>query len=188
MYPAFLSSEFCEAGFKFFIMNEVIKVVAQYLYVPVILGALLFAVIFYRKRLIELGLATLFIGGLSYLLSKVGAQLISDPRPFIQTGIAPLIPGALDNGFPSDHTLLVAAVGGILFYFNWKAGLVVWFLALLIGLARVYAGVHHLLDIAGSLVIVLAVTALFILGRQLWQKNGLSRRTSQANQGASEPR
>lgn len=169
-------------------MNEVIKFTAQYFYIPVILGALIYAVFFYRKRFIELALATIFIGGVSYLLAKLSGQIISDPRPFIQTGIAPLVPGSLDNGFPSDHTLLVAAVGGILFYFNRKAGIVVWLLALLIGLARVYAGVHHLLDIAGSLVIVLLVTGLFILGQRLWQKNWHSRQQGSLDSSFSKPR
>jgi membrane-associated phospholipid phosphatase len=45
-----------------------------------------------------------------------------------------------------------------------------WVLALVVGLARVYAGVHHVLDITGSLVIAAVALGIYLLARMLWEK------------------
>jgi undecaprenyl-diphosphatase len=58
-----------------------------------------------------------------------------------------------DNGFPSDHTLLATAIAFAIFHFNKKLGLFLFLLAVLVGVARILAGVHHAADIAGSLII-----------------------------------
>lgn len=101
---------------------------------------------------------------ISYLVAKIGSHLYYDPRPFVVTHIAPLIPHAADNGFPSDHALLLATLAAFLTVFNKKAGAVLWVIALLVGAARVLAGVHHPIDIIGSFIIGIAVTYLAWLG------------------------
>lgn len=142
---------------------------AQYFFIVVVVVAAAYLVLRYRPRLIEMVITALIIGGTAYLLSKVGNSLIASPRPFIVTGKPPLIHSSTDNGFPSDHTLLIAAIGAIVSHFNLKAGLLVWGLALLIGLCRVYVGVHHLIDVAGSLVIVLIAWGVFALIERVWR-------------------
>lgn len=159
----------------------IISFVAEYLYGLVILGAVIYLVWQYRSRWLELIIAAFCIGGIAYLLAKLTANWISDPRPFVETGKAPLIPGALDNGFPSDHTLLVAAVATVVSLANWKIGLIIWALALVIGLARVYAGVHHLLDIAGSFILVGLATGLYLLGRRIFSFIKARRKLSKPN-------
>ena len=149
-------------------MDTIISFIAEYLYAVVIFGALVYLLWRYRTRWLELIIAAVCIGGLAYLFSKLAAGWISDPRPFIVTGQPPLIPGALDNGFPSDHTLLVAAVAAVVTLVDWQVGLVVWVLAVIVGLARVYARVHHLLDIAGSLVLVALALGLYLLGKRIY--------------------
>ncbi len=149
-------------------MDLIISFVAEYLYGLVILFAIGYLIWKYRARWLELFIAAVCIGGIAYLLAKLTTNWISDPRPFIETGKAPLIPSALDNGFPSDHTLLVAAVAAIVTLANWKIGLFIWTLALIIGLARVYAGVHHLLDIAGSFILVGLAMGLYLAGRRIF--------------------
>jgi membrane-associated phospholipid phosphatase len=143
--------------------------IAADLYWIVIALAVLYGLIKYHRQWRELALATLYLGGVVYGLAKLAANLINDPRPFVQTGQAPLIASALDNGFPSDHTLLVATVGAILFVVDRPAGLLVGLVAYLIGSARVYVRVHHTLDILGSLIIVIIVLASYLLLKQLWQ-------------------
>jgi undecaprenyl-diphosphatase len=65
----------------------------------------------------------------------------------------PLIPHAPDNGFPSDHTLFGTALAVIIFPFHKRLGTVLFILALLVGIARVYLGINHAIDILGSAVI-----------------------------------
>jgi undecaprenyl-diphosphatase len=74
-----------------------------------------------------------------------------------------LIPHVADNGFPSDHTLYAMVVAATLFVFKRKTGILVGVLAVLIGLARVSAGVHHPVDIIASVVIAIIATLLSYL-------------------------
>ncbi|MDQ6692880.1 MAG: phosphatase PAP2 family protein [Chloroflexota bacterium] len=153
----------------------------DFFFVVLLLAAAFFVWWFYRRRslpgvLRELGYVaagSLFIGAVSLLIAKVASQLIISPRPFTQPGSAPaMIAGSLDNGFPSDHTLLLAAVAAIVCLVNLRLSLIFWVLALVVGLARVYVGVHHMVDIAGSLAIVAIAYGLFLLLLRLVQSRG----------------
>lgn len=95
-----------------------------------------------------------------YIVSLLAGFLYNNPRPFVSDHITPLISHAADNGFPSDHTLLVAALASILYCYNRTLGLVVFGIALLIGVSRVFAGIHHWIDIVGSFAVAIAVTAI----------------------------
>ncbi|OGY08860.1 MAG: hypothetical protein A3D24_03350 [Candidatus Blackburnbacteria bacterium RIFCSPHIGHO2_02_FULL_39_13] len=95
---------------------------------------------------------------LSLSLAKLLNKIIVDPRPFVVNHIQPLIPHAPDNGFPSDHTLLVATIASIVFVFNKKLGIVIMVLAVIVGYSRVLAQIHHPLDIAGSVLIAVVAT------------------------------
>jgi len=113
-------------------LDSIIAFLAEYFYLGVVALALVVILWFYRRRLPELAIAGVIIAGLSYLLSILATDLISDPRPFIQTGIAPLIQSATDNGFPSDHTLLLGIVAAVITLASWRTGLIFWGLALLV--------------------------------------------------------
>lgn len=95
---------------------------------------------------------------LMYLMAKLGALLYLDPRPFVTGHFIPLIPHAPDNGFPSDHTLLTAALAALIFPFNRKISTTIWIITALVGFSRVYAGIHHPVDIVGSVGIALLVS------------------------------
>jgi len=151
-------------------LESFIGFVAEYLYIGVVGLIILFLLVRYRAHWLELLIATVVIGGIGYLLSKVGTNLISDPRPFVQTGTTPLIHSATDNGFPSDHTLLLATAAVIVALVNRWAGAIGLAFALLIGLARVYVGVHHLVDVLGSFAIVAIATLIYLSGRSFWQQ------------------
>jgi undecaprenyl-diphosphatase len=85
-------------------------------------------------------------------------HVYSDSRPFVSDpGTRLLISHAADNGFPSDHAVVSFAVAGALFSWRWTAGLAVAIGALLIGIARIFVGVHWPLDIvAGAVIGILA--------------------------------
>jgi membrane-associated phospholipid phosphatase len=93
------------------------------------------------------------LGVLAYLVSKVLTHVIVDPRPFIEAHSQPLIPTSRDNGFPSDHALLVSALWASLWWIDrrWLGAFVVG--VVLVGLGRLGVGAHHTLDVVGSLAI-----------------------------------
>ncbi len=137
-------------------MSNVIIFVANYLYLlPV---ALFIGYAFVTKRRKEFMLLSFLVLPTSYLLGVLAGHLFYDPRPFVVSHVPPLFPHAPDNGFPSDHALLTGTLAALLTAFSVPLGLLMWFLAFLIGAARVIAGVHHALDIAGSFAIAGAST------------------------------
>lgn len=127
-------------------------------------GIMLIAGIYFLRQNRSQQKQLVVFAALSLPLTFVAARLMSlvyyNPRPFVQIGIVPLIAHAADNGFPSDHTLLGAAVALVVFRFHKKLGLVLGVLTLAVGLSRVAAGVHHVVDIAGSIAIASVVAWL----------------------------
>lgn len=110
-----------------------------------------------RKRIFLLACISL---PLTYIAAKIGSFLYYDPRPFVTGNFMPLIPHAPDNGFPSDHTLISAAIASVILFSQKKLGLVLLLIAFLVGTSRVLAGVHSWIDIFGSIVIALCATCL----------------------------
>jgi undecaprenyl-diphosphatase len=110
-----------------------------------------------RRRAVVAGvLAAIVAIGLGLVLEHTLAR----PRPFVALGIAPLLPHAADSSFPSDHTLAGVALAGALAWRVPRVGgwLLGW--ALLVGAARVMAGLHYPSDIVGSAVLALALDGL----------------------------
>lgn len=135
--------------------------VAQYLFVlPVIvLGGYFFS----RPRS-EWGRMALFAipaGLLTYALGLLGGHLYFDPRPFVVGHFTPLIAHAPDNGFPSDHTLFVSAFAAVGVFWNRRLGIALWVIAVLVAVARVYIGLHHPIDVLGSM-------AFALIGVSVW--------------------
>lgn len=137
-------------------MHEIVIIVAKYF---IVLAALLALVIWLKvdtpekKRFIVLAV----IGAVfSLVLAKIGSKLYNDPRPFVAGHFRPYFSHAPDNGFPSDHTLFTSFLAFTTWRFSRKAGVTILIIALLVGLSRVIAGVHHLADIAGSIVFAFA--------------------------------
>ena len=91
-------------------------------------------------------------------LGTLANHLYFDPRPFVALHFTPLVPHAPDNGFPSDHTLLVSAVAMIGTLWNRRLGMVLWILAILVAIGRVYVGLHHVLDVIASMVFAVIAT------------------------------
>jgi undecaprenyl-diphosphatase len=136
-------------------MDAIVIFVAQYLYVLVILIGIIFFFLQPRKAQKSMAICAVIISPLAYVLSRIAGFLYYDPRPFVVGHFIPLIAHAADNGFPSDHVLLTGAIAMIVWFYNKKLSIVLWVLALLIGWARIYSGIHHTADIAGSIVIVI---------------------------------
>lgn len=134
-------------------MNTLIIFIAKYL---VFVSAAVAVVYFAkqpRQKQKEILIFAVILLPLSYVFAKLVSHFYFDPRPFVEGNFTPLLPHAPDNGFPSDHTLLGAAIAFAILHFNKKLGLLLLFLAALVGVARVFSGVHHTVDIAGSLII-----------------------------------
>lgn len=123
-----------------------------------------------REKKKKLIIFSLIAFALSFLMAVTGREIYDNPRPFVVGEFTPLIPHSPDNGFPSDHTLLASAIASVMLFFNIHLGIWLWLVAAIVGLSRVYVGVHHFTDILGSAVMALvSALAAYAIIHQLWR-------------------
>lgn len=102
-------------------------------------------------------LALFFSGFLAYLTASLLKILFQTPRPFdVFTQVYSLFTET-GYAFPSGHATVFSAIAFIIFFTHKKAGYIFMFFALLIGLARITAGVHFPIDILGGFVLGILV-------------------------------
>lgn len=134
-------------------MHTLVIITAQYLIAIPVAAFLLVLVRLDKKRRLEL-LAVMALGAImTALLVKLATTVHQDPRPFVSDGVKPYFQGSTDNGFPSDHTAFSALAAFVIFHYSNRLGIGLMVLALIIGSARVIAGVHHGQDIIGGFII-----------------------------------
>ena len=81
------------------------------------------------------------------------------PRPFMDKIGVLLIKHAPETSFPSDHTTFMLSIAFMFLYFKKTriTGIILSVIALIGGTARVFAGIHYLFDIIGSLFVATLV-------------------------------
>ncbi len=139
---------------------------------PLLLLALWFWPSARRDRLINQHLAmAAAVAGVLALVAGMGlASLHYADRPFVvDAATRLLISHAPDNGFPSDHGLFAFGVAGAIVWLRRLMGLAALGVAALIGVARVFVGVHWPSDVLAAAVIGLACGALSVWAIPLWR-------------------
>ncbi len=129
---------------------------------------LIIAVIFYflkgpQNRLMVI--SSLLLVGLAILLGRVAGMFHSNNQPFAELpNVNQLIEKAVDNSFPSDHTMIFFAICFSFFLFK-KPGRYLWMaLACLVGLSRIWVGVHYPGDVlVGALLAMLSALFLYVI-------------------------
>jgi undecaprenyl-diphosphatase len=126
----------------------------------------------YRQEVLFAGYAALLGLGINSIIDL----FYFHPRPFmIPTGIL-LIPYASETSFPSDHATIMFSISLMLLLFKdlRRSGAILFILSLISGLARIYAGLHFPMDIAGSLLVAFfSVCILLVLKNYLIPVNSL---------------
>ncbi len=138
-------------------MSESINLIfifgAKYLYLVAILISLAWFLSQPRAVQKEVLIMACVCLPLMFIIFEIASSFYYNPRPFVAGHFNPLIQHKADNGFPSHHMLLAGAIAAIIFPFNRRLSIGLWILAIFVGFSRVYAGVHHIVDIIGSLII-----------------------------------
>jgi len=124
---------------------------AQYLIF--FLAFFLFALLLSRK---EEARQTAILSLLAVFAALAANWLISvflpSARPFVHHSVKLLLSHRPDSSFPSDHTAISFAIAfSLLFLKKYYLGAVALLAAFLIGLGRVYVGIHWPSDIAGGI-------------------------------------
>ncbi len=130
-----------------------------------------------REKIIPVLLKIIFAFILTCLINYALKGVVARPRPFVShVGVyrlAKLFADLKDYSFPSNHTaaVFVMAIGVL---FDWKKfGLILLIPATLVGLGRIFVGVHYPSDVLAGAAIALAISWLtlflfrdFRLGRR----------------------
>jgi undecaprenyl-diphosphatase len=162
-------------------MSVVVSICAQFL--PFLPPAVLLLLWWRRPVGVRSRFALLAVvaGVCAGALVLLAGLVHDDPRPFVvDPSQPPLFTHSEDNGFPSDHTTYAATAALVVATVRRRLGLLLLASAVLSGLARVAANVHHVQDIMAGLDI-----AVVAVGVALGFQSLLDRR--QRGPGDSEP-
>jgi undecaprenyl-diphosphatase len=154
-------------------LDEVMKFVAKDLIFVVFAAFALVCLVVLRRRKLDPLWAAGATLALAYLLGLGAAAVHSEKRPFtVHPNLHRLIPHGAGQSFPSDHATAAFAIAfATLAFLSLASGALFFLTALLIGFARVYAGVHYPGDILGSFVVafvavLIVIAASIALGRR----------------------
>lgn len=151
------------------LQDVLIKVVADYLVIPIILtGGIILLFVPAKQRYLVWARAVL-TGLVALLFAKIISLLYQGERPFETLGVDPGAAFLPNPGFPSDHALLVFTVTVVVWAVTKNKILSGALLAASIAVAsgRVLALVHTPLDVVGGAFCAI-LAALCIYGRQFF--------------------
>lgn len=94
------------------------------------------------------------------LIIKTIHLFIFEQRPFVEQNIIPLIEQKADASFPSRHTSIMSAIAFAYLFYKSKWAPIFLLLLILVGVSRIYVGVHYPFDILGG--IVVGIVAILI--------------------------
>lgn len=78
-----------------------------------------------------------------------------------------LIPYAPETSFPSDHATIMFSIALMFLSFKdlKRSGAILLIFSFISGLARIYAGLHFPMDIAGSLIVALISVRMLLISK-----------------------
>jgi undecaprenyl-diphosphatase len=133
-------------------MEHLIVFGAKYLFAFVALGAAIPLVWLKAEDRTKYIVVSVLSGVVTFVFQKLAGMAYVDPRPFTQ-GVHALIEHNDENGFPSDHTALAFVAATLAILVERRLGVVLVFIASLVAVCRVLAGVHHPIDVVAGAVI-----------------------------------
>ena len=132
-----------------------------YYFPYVLVVSLILFLIWDFKKYWKVVLGGLISAGLGWVIVELVRRLFFVARPFVSGQVNLLLPHLATSSFPSGHATFFFALSFFLFFHNKKAGTVFLVLSFLIGLARVFSGLHWPSDIFGGL--IFGLVAAFII-------------------------
>ncbi|MEH7403016.1 undecaprenyl-diphosphatase [Gottfriedia acidiceleris] len=89
-------------------------------------------------------------------------QFYYHARPFVNHHVTKLITHSSDSSFISDHGTLVFSTALILLFRKDRLGLISLVWAILVGISRIFVGVHYPFDIIGAFILA-GIVAIVVL-------------------------
>lgn len=99
---------------------------------------------------------------IAFISVTIIRKLINRKRPYEYMDIKPLVSHKLGQSFPSRHTLSAMIIALVTYSFHSTLGIIMILIALVIGICRILAGVHHISDVIAGVVYAIFIYLLKI--------------------------
>ncbi|KJR70729.1 undecaprenyl-diphosphatase [Bacillus velezensis] len=165
-----------DLGKEFPFLNSAMVILAEY---AVFILALVMLVFWFtrndRNRMMVIQAGVAFI--IAEMIGKIAGQLYSNHQPFaVLSNVNKLVDHAVDNSFPSDHTILFFSISFSFWLVYKKTGWIWIIFALSVAVSRIWVGVHYPFDVAAGALfgIISAVLSYWIVPRLALTKKVLT--------------
>lgn len=131
-------------------------------YLPYVLAGVLFLFLLknFRKHW-KMVAGSVLAGFLGWLITQIIRFFWFHSRPFAVSSVNLLLTHSPTSSFPSAHTTAFFALSALLLFYNKKLGVIFLIASFLIGLARVFCGLHWPSDVLAGIVLGVLV-AIFV--------------------------
>lgn len=101
--------------------------------------------------------------GLATLISELISQFYMRQRPFVtMSNVELLVPHSADGGMPSHHMVFMISIATLVYLSNKRLGILLIFLSVISGIARVSAGIHYPSDVVAGIILGSFVSYFYI--------------------------
>lgn len=142
-------------------LNPFFVFIAEYMIFFLALAVLMF--LFSRNNKNRIMVFCAFIAlVISEILAKIAGQFHSNYQPFAELpNVNKLVEKAVNNSFPSDHTIIFFSFCITFWLFKRGWGFLWGILAVLVGISRIWVGVHYPADVLVG-AIISTVSAMIV--------------------------
>lgn len=150
-----------DLGKQYAALNPVVVFLAEYILYFLCLGL----VVYWftrnsRNRMMVIQAVITFI--LAEILGKLAGLFYSHYQPFaVLPDVNQLVEHAVDNSFPSDHSILFFSICVSFWLMRKKEGWLWLVLAFCVGFSRIWVGVHYPVDVVTGALLAI-ISALFV--------------------------
>ena len=120
--------------------------------------------------MLAVGAVSVFIS--RFIITEIIRYFYFVPRPFVNNPIVhQLIFHETSGSFPSGHAAIFFVLATVIFFFHKKWSILFFVGAILMGIARVMAGIHWPIDILGGAIIgILSAWLICKISQKIYNK------------------